>query len=326
MSDLDLLHFIDESKDFQAKTILDFANYIYEQNPSLDLGLDLSDCCGTGGDASNTFNISTSAAIIAAASGVKVAKNGGRASSSLAGSIDLLEALGINLDCPNEIKKIGLEKFNLAFYSSKVSARLLGRIKSLSKQFKKTSFLSLLGPICSPVKLKYQMIGIGREAWLETMLEIAENLIKNKLRTKILLIQSKVFDSNIILDEISSTSSSVIWEISPSETKKHFFDPRECSLSTGVFEDLTGKDPEYNAGLVKEILRNNDQLIGMKTCIQTVLLNTAFLIYLSEDQDKSVNFDISQYFIKAQEGLLNHKAENTLKNIIDLYCQDPNLC
>ena len=106
-------------KDFTSEELIEILNELFLLDPKESTEFELFDCCGTGGDKSNTFNISTTTAIIAASTGIKTCKNGGRSSSSKTGSVDVLEQLGVNFSQDLKTKLIGLKKYGLAFHSSK---------------------------------------------------------------------------------------------------------------------------------------------------------------------------------------------------------------
>ena len=311
MTERELLSFIETSNTFGSEQILDFLDYITELSPILNWGENIFDCCGTGGDRSNTFNISTTAAIIAAACNVNICKHGGRSSSSQTGSIDVLEALGLNLNAETNMKKMGLDKYHLAFYASKISGDLLAPIKQTCRKFKQTSFLSLLAPLANPVKLKGQIIGVGKPEWVGTMMALAEEIIKRGLRQKFLLIHSITFDKEFVLDELSSASSSHIYEINNNGHKEYKFDPRDYNLARGSFEDLQGKDAILNASIINKILNNDSQV---ESCIQTACLNAAALIYLSNNKS---NF-LDQVYTNTQLALTSIKTGDAKTNWLQL--------
>ncbi|MDD9898727.1 MAG: hypothetical protein OXU45_06990 [Candidatus Melainabacteria bacterium] len=303
MPEAELLEFIESSHNFSVNQILDYLDYIYEQAPPIDIGESIYDCCGTGGDAANTFNISTTTAIVAAAAGIKVCKNGGRSSSSTTGSVDVLEALGLNLGAKLETKLIGLEKYNLAFYSSNVSAELLAPIKQVCRKHKLTSFLSLLGPIASPVKLTGQIVGVGQENWFGTMVDLQTKLIERGLRQKAAVLISE-FADGAKLDELSSASRSKIVLLNKEGSKEFQFDPKDFDLDDKKEDLQGGADHQANAQIILETLGHCEPLpSNPDPKIRTVALNVALLLYL---QDQSQ--ELSQYFQTVIEIISSGKA------------------
>lgn len=314
-----LLEFIRASRNFTATELKAYIDYINKKITKLDLGQALLDCCGTGGDKADTFNISTTAAIIAATLGSKVCKNGGRSTTSKTGSVDVLEALGLNLEAKLETKIQGLNKFNLAFYSSQVSAELLAPIKNLCRKHKELSFLSLLGPFTSPVKLYGQIIGVGREEWLGTMVDLAKVLIEEGALSHIILIHSKVIAKNIGLDELSTASESQIIELKYGYKKEFEFNPQDLGFKISSLEELLGgENSQENALIIKNILENNSNEAKLKTS----LLNASCLGLLN-DKKSSRNYQeflerLSKHFENAHKSIISGQALENWQNLVAL--------
>lgn len=155
------------------------------------------DCAGTGGDKSNSFNISTATAFLVAYAGLPVIKNGGRSASSKVGSVDVLSELGLDLDIPDEKKIKAFQELNLSFFSSKISAEYLAPVKNLARKNKSTSFINLIAPFLSPVELEGQLIGVAKLKWLPIMQEISEYFIQKGYRKKIILVYSHNQDHSV---------------------------------------------------------------------------------------------------------------------------------
>lgn len=304
MQEAELLEFIEDSQNFAATEILEYLDYIYQQAPPIDIGTDIYDCCGTGGDGANTFNISTTTAIVAAACGIKICKNGGRSSSSTTGSVDVLEALGVNLGASLETKLAGLEKFNLAFYSSPISAELLAPIKQVCRKHKLTSFLSLLGPIASPVQLCGQVVGVGREQWFGTMIDLQRELIKQGLRRKAAVVISEFKDGSK-LDELSSATRSKIVLLDASGLEELDFDPKDFDLDDKKEDLAGGDDHQANAQIIENVLCSHEQTqsINLRAKQNTITLNSALLLYLRDPSQ-----ELGQYLSTVLEIISNGKA------------------
>lgn len=264
------------------KELIEILKELFLLDPKIDSDLELFDCCGTGGDAANTFNISTTTAILAAATGIKICKNGGRSSTSKTGSVDVLEELGVNFQQSLEAKLIGLKKFGLAFHNSKAIAETLAPLKNYARQNKISSFLSLLGPFTNPFILKGQIIGIGKKEWFETICELAKFNIESGYCKKIALIQSESKDGQVF-DELTSVTKAKIRILTPSNEFEFDFDPRDFDLRANDEVLLKGADSHQdNAKILKSVISNQ----GNSCQTETSLINLALLISLNQDLSK----------------------------------------
>ena len=269
-------------KDLSSKELIEILKELFLLDPKIDSGLELFDCCGTGGDAANTFNISTTTAILAAAAGIKTGKNGGRSSTSQTGSVDVLEELGVNFQQSLEVKLIGLKKFGLAFHNSKAIAETLAPLKNYARQNKISSFLSLLGPFTNPFLLKGQIIGIGKKEWFENVCELARFNLENGYCKRIALIQSESKNGQIF-DELTSVTKAKIKILSKNHEFDFDFDPRDFDLTPNDEVLLQGaSDHQGNAKILKSILANQ-----ANSCqVETSLINLALLMSLDQDLSK----------------------------------------
>ena len=204
----------------------------------------LLDTCGTGGDGLATFNISTLAAIVAAACGARVAKHGNRAASSLCGSADVLEQLGVKIDlapegvarCINEggIGFLFAPVFHPSFRFAAVTRRELGV---------RTVF-NVLGPLCNPAGAKYQALGVADAKLAGKMADVLSRLGVER---------AIVFHAADGMDELSISSPSSVIEID-GQRKEFQLDPTELGLSKAPVESMRGGGPEENARLAREVL------------------------------------------------------------------------
>lgn len=204
----------------------------------------LLDTCGTGGDGLATFNISTLAAIVAAACGVRVAKHGNRAASSLCGSADVLEQLGVKIDLQPDgvarcIKEAGIgflfaPIFHPSFRFAGVPRRELGV---------RTVF-NVLGPLCNPAGARYQALGVADAPLAGKMAEV---LVRLGVERAI------VFHAGDGMDELSVASPSLVIEID-GQRKEYQLDPAELGLRHAPVESMRGGGPEHNARLARDVL------------------------------------------------------------------------
>jgi anthranilate phosphoribosyltransferase len=204
----------------------------------------LLDTCGTGGDGLATFNISTLSAIVAAACGARVAKHGNRAASSLCGSADVLEALGVKIDlAPDGVVRC-IEEAGIGFLFAPVfhpSFRFAGVPR---RELGLRTVFNVLGPLCNPAGAKYQALGVADGSMAAKMADV---LIRLGVERAI------VFHAGDGMDELSVSSPSHVIEIDGSR-KEYELDPRELGLAGAPVESMRGGGPEENAGIAREVL------------------------------------------------------------------------
>jgi len=204
----------------------------------------LLDTCGTGGDGLATFNISTLSAIVAAACGAKVAKHGNRAASSVCGSADVLEQLGVKIDLgPDGVSRC-IEEAGIGFLFAPVfhpSFRFAGVPR---RELAIRTVFNVLGPLCNPAGAKYQALGVADGAMAAKMADV---LVRLGVERAI------VFHAADGMDELSVASSSFVIEID-GKRKEYELDPAELGLAKAPIEALRGGGPEENARVALELL------------------------------------------------------------------------
>ena len=205
------------------------------------------DTCGTGGDRSLSFNISTTAAFIAAGAGVKIAKHGNRAMSSQCGSADVLEALGIEIELKAEAVAECLKKVGIGFMFAPFFHPAMKYASGPRRDIGIRTVFNILGPIVSPAHPQFQVMGIATR-------ELAENIasVLHHLGTKHALVVHGLDG----MDEISICDKSLVWDITPKgvsppyEVTPHYFGFQKAGL-----KEITGGTPEENAHILRFILR-----------------------------------------------------------------------
>ena len=222
----------------------------------------LIDNCGTGGDKSNSFNISTTVSILLAACGCFVAKHGNRSITSKSGSADMLEALGVNLDIELSKQHIMLEKTGFCFMFAQNHHPAMKFIMPIRKSISHRTIFNILGPLSNPASVKKQLIGVFDKKFISI---IAEALVK--LHTK----RAMVVSSNDGMDEISISDITYAAFVDRGSIREFVFDPREYGFDFYPKEDILGGDAKYNAQITKDIL--SGKLQGAKKDI--VIINTA---------------------------------------------------
>lgn len=227
------------------------------------------DVCGTGGDQLNTLNISTAVAFVVAGAGVPVAKHGNRAISSLSGSADIFDELGIKFsEEKNEIEK-NLREKNLCFLYAPLFHKSLKNLAKIRKSIGTPTIFNFLGPILNPANTKSQLIGTSRR---DTMIKIITT-IANQSENRAYVVHG--FDG---MDEITLTDNSNF--ISCENGKifdEEIINPKDFGFELVSPEDLKGKDPKYNAERLVSLLE------GEKSAYrEIVILNSAFALKLAK--------------------------------------------
>lgn len=205
----------------------------------------LVDTCGTGGDAAGTFNISTATAFTVAGAGVKVAKHGNRSATSLCGSADVMERLGVNLALPTERAREALDKVGIVFlFAPAVHSAMKHAVPARKELHMRTAF-NLLGPLTNPAGATAQVAGAFSEAAAE---KIARALWELGLR------RGFVVYGMDGLDEITTTTETFVAEIQETGVALRRITPEEFGVPRAQMSDLAGGDVNVNAHLVREVL------------------------------------------------------------------------
>jgi anthranilate phosphoribosyltransferase len=225
---------------------------------------DAVDVCGTGGDRHGTLNVSTAAAFVLAGGGVKVAKHGNRAVSSLSGSSDVLGALGANIDVSPSVMQESFQETNLCYLAAPLYHPAMKHVANARKQLGTRTIFNLLGPLLNPAKVKRQVIGVYDESYLN----IFAHILKKLGSTHVWIVHGK--DG---LDEITTTCATSV-AMCDFEGNKEFnvqtLTPTPLGLPQVTLNDLKGGDATHNAKKLKAVLEGEK---GPYRDI--VLLNTA---------------------------------------------------
>ena len=273
---------------------------------SLPLAVDpmALDIVGTGGDRFGTVNISSTAAIVAAASGARVVKHGNRAASSASGSSDVLSALGVNVDLePDAVARV-LEQAGITFvFASKFHSgfRHAGPVRS---QLGVPTVFNILGPLCNPARPEASAVGVASV----DRIPLITGVFQRRGATAL------VFRGDDGLDELSTTGHSRIWEISRGDIHEHDLDPRDLDLPRAQIEDLLGGDPQHNAGVVRAVLAGQHGPVR-----DIVLLNAAAGLVaweLAQDAtqiERPILERLAQQLDRAAEAIDSGRAAETLE-------------
>ena len=232
----------------------------------VDTGMDIFEIVGTGGDNAQSFNISTTSALVCAAGGMKVAKHGNRAASSKCGTADCLEALGVNIDqspekCIELLNEVGMCFFFAQKYHA--SMKYVGPIR---KELGFRTVFNILGPLTNPASPTMQLLGVYDEYLVEPLAQV---LISLGLK------RGMVVFGKDKLDEISLSSPTKICEFKDGWFKSYTITPEEFGFSTCEKSELVGGEPAENASITRAILAGDK---GPKR--DAVLMNTGASLYI----------------------------------------------
>ncbi len=266
----------------------------------VETGMDLMEIVGTGGDNARSFNISTTSAIVTASGGIKVAKHGNRAASSLCGTADCLEALGVNIDqspakCVELLKEAGMCFFFAQKYHT--SMKYVGAIR---KELGFRTVFNILGPLTNPGSPTMQLLGVYDDYLAEPLARVLVSL--GVKRGMVVYGQDK-------LDEISMSAPTTVCEIQDGWFRTYVITPEEFGFERCTKEDLRGGTPQENAAITRAILRGEER--GPKR--SAVLMNAGAALYLG---GKAASF--REGTVLAGELIDSGKAAETLEKLITL--------
>ena len=216
----------------------------------LPAGIEVIDTCGTGGDRLRSINVSTIAALVVAATGAKVCKHGGRASSSAVGAADVLEALGVVADLgPAGVARC-IDEVGMGFCFAPRFHPAMRFAAPVRKELGIPTVFNYLGPLANPGGARFQVVGVNDPAMAETMLGV---LAANGAR------RAMVVYGNDGLDELSTTGPSTVHELVVGadghiETSRYRVDPAELGFAPAAIEDLRGGDAAFNAGAIRDVI------------------------------------------------------------------------
>ena len=205
----------------------------------------LLDTCGTGGDGRGTFNVSTAAAIVAAAAGARVAKHGNRSISSRSGSADVLEALGVRLDLPLERIPQCLEEIGLVFLFAPRVHLAMKHVQGARRKLKTKTVFNLLGPLTNPLGATAQLLGVYEPKLAEMMAQALAGLGSRR---------ALVVAGADGTDEVSTVGGTKLCELRDDEVSTREITPEEFGVSRQSADSLQGGDPSANAALMRDIL------------------------------------------------------------------------
>jgi anthranilate phosphoribosyltransferase len=256
------------------------------------------DTCGTGGDMSGTFNISTASAIVASAAGAVVAKHGNRSVSSKCGSADVLQALGVNIELsPGDVARV-LDEEGITFLFAPTMHKAMRFAVGVRKELALRTVFNILGPLTNPAGARRQVIGVFSPALTDTMARVLQELGSE---------HALVVHGEGGLDEMSTDGLTKVSELKEGEVRSYTVSQKDFGLQKAVRAELAGGDAVANAKIIRDILN------GKKGApFDIVLLNTGAALYVG-----GIAQTIGEGVVIARETILSGKAAGKLDQWIE---------
>lgn len=206
----------------------------------------LVDTCGTGGDASGTFNISTATALVVAGAGVRVAKHGNRSVTSKCGSADVMEALGVDINLPPSQIATCLDKVGIAFLFAPAMHSAMRYVQPARRELRLRTVFNLLGPLTNPARASAQVVGVYSSDLVEKLAEALSMLGLHR---------ALVVHGHDGLDEVTITTSTRIAEVRDGTVRSYEVTPEEFNFERATMSDISGGDATENARIIRDVLK-----------------------------------------------------------------------
>lgn len=257
------------------------------------------DTCGTGGDGSKTFNISTAAAIVAAAAGVRVAKHGNRKVTSSTGSADVLSELGVHLEASPDVVQQCLDQLGICFCFAPFFHPAMKYVGPIRREIGRPTIFNRLGPLANPAKVGYQVLGVGSA---ELQDKLAQSL--RRLGTE----HSIVVRGEDGVDELSLSAPSRVLEVSPAGIEEHTWTPELFGCVTADRDSLFADDPATSAECIREVLSGER---GPKRDV--VVMNAAAALWIAGKHQ-----DLRACAADVEEAIDNGRAHDLVNRLADM--------
>ena len=255
------------------------------------------DTCGTGGDMSDTLNISTAASLVAASCGIKIAKHGNKSVSSKSGSADMLESIGYKFSDDPKIIEDQLNRNNFCFMYAQYHHSAMKYVINVRKTLGTRTIFNLLGPLTNPANATNQLLGVYDKKWLNTHCEVLKELgSKNVL----------VVHGLDGLDEISLSANTHICELKDNKIQNYIFDPREIGYDYISLDEIKGGNPKYNADSFNKMI--NGDFPQFQSIVE---INAGAALYVA---GKASN--IKEGSIIAAKSIVEGKSKDFISKII----------
>jgi len=256
------------------------------------------DTCGTGGSATNTFNISTTVAFVVSGAGAKVAKHGNRGVSSLCGSADVIKALGVNIDIPPEKVQECIQNIGIGFLYAPLFHGAMKFAIGPRREIGIRTIFNILGPLTNPANATCQVLGVYNKDLTEKLANVLNNLGSRR---------ALVVYGMDTLDEITITGNTKVSELKDKKVRTYYVKPQDFGMKQARLDDIKGGSIEENAGIVREVLE------GEKGPRQDVVLMNAASALVVADKAK----DFKEGIKIARESIESGMAKEKLEKLIE---------
>ncbi|HEY7424833.1 MAG TPA: anthranilate phosphoribosyltransferase [Gemmataceae bacterium] len=260
---------------------------------------DVLDTCGTGGDSSCTFNISTATALVAAGSGVPVVKHGNRAVSSRSGSADVLAALGVRVELEAKAARHCLERAGMTFCLAPSFHPRMRHVGEVRRRLGVRTLFNCLGPLANPAGAAYQLLGVGRPEWLDRLAAAVARLGTRRA----LLVCGR--DG---LDEVSLSGPTLVREVIGGDVKMHEWTPEDFALAPCRLDELRVAGPEESAAVIRAVLS------GAEGPARRIVLANAAAALLAAEKVASLPEGVA----RAVESIASGRAAGVLAELVAL--------
>jgi anthranilate phosphoribosyltransferase len=258
----------------------------------------LVDTCGTGGDASGTFNISTATAFTVAGAGVRVAKHGNRSISSKCGSADVMVELGVNIALPPERVARCLAQVGIAFLFAPALHSAMKHVQNARRELKMRTVFNLLGPLTNPAGASAQVVGVYSETLVEKLAEALRLLGAER---------ALVVHGRDGLDEITITGPTLVAEVRDGKVRTYEVTPEQFGFRRATLADISGGDAAENAAIIEEVLS------GKKSARRDVVLLNAAAALVAAGRADSIGDAIEAAAVSIDSGKAAEKLEALIR-------------
>ncbi len=255
------------------------------------------DICGTGGDGTGTYNISTGSQFVVAACGVPVAKHGNRAASSKSGASDVLEALGVNIEADFALVERALVEAGTCFLMAQRHHSAMRHVGPARVELGTRTIFNLLGPLSNPAKVTRQLIGVFAPQWLEPLAEVLRDLGHER---------AWVVHGAGGMDEVSTLGATQVAELKDGKISTFEVTPGDAGLPIGKLEDLVGGDRDHNAAVLRAMLEGEHSAYR-----DIVLLGSAAALIVAGKAE-----DLTQGVALAAEAIDSGRAVEVLNRLV----------
>ena len=261
--------------------------------------LELCDTCGTGGDRTGSFNISTLAALVAAAAGVRISKHGNRAASSRCGSADVLGGLGLNLEASPDHVARSIEELGFGFCFAPAFHPAMKAVADVRRELGIRTIFNLIGPLANPAALTFQLVGVSDSRLMPPMAHALQHLgIRHGM----------VVHGLDGLDEATTTGETEVLEVRGATLEAFRLRPEEFGFPRASLEDLRGGDPQENVRIARDVLSGRPSRQR-----DAVALNAGCAIYAANQA-----YSIPEGIAKAEAVLESGRALALLQRVVEL--------